>query len=72
MEVRLFATLREGREKVIDFPWQEGLDGYALLGSLGISPKEVAIFLIGGVHSGLDSKLSKTDVVAVFPPVGGG
>ncbi|MCL2568430.1 MAG: MoaD/ThiS family protein [Oscillospiraceae bacterium] len=72
MEVRLFATLREKREKVVDVPWTPGLDGYALLGTLGIAPEDVAIFLINGVHHRLDAPLNAEDVVALFPPVGGG
>ena len=72
MEVRLFATLREGREKVIDVPWHDGMDGAALVKALGIAPGDVAIFLINGVHNKLDMQLKPEDVVALFPPVGGG
>ena len=72
MEVRLFATLRDGREKVVDLPWQDGMDGYTLLESLKIPPEDVAIFLINGVHSKPDAKLSANDTIALFPPVGGG
>jgi molybdopterin converting factor small subunit len=72
MEVRLFATLRENREKVIFRDCQDGMDGYALLSELGIKPEEVAIFLINGRHSKPDAKLSQDDLVALFPPVGGG
>ena len=53
-------------------PWTPGLDGYALLGTLGIAPEDVAIFLINGVHHRLDAPLNAEDVVALFPPVGGG
>ena len=72
MEVRLFATLREGREKVVDLPWHEGLNGNALFASLGIHPDDVAIFLINGRGSPHDTLLKADDVVALFPPVGGG
>jgi len=72
MEVRLFATLREDRGKVADVPWREGIDGYALLAELGIATEDAAIFLINGVHSKPDAALKPDDVIAIFPPVGGG
>lgn len=72
MEVRLFATLREGREKVVNVPWHDGMDGFFLLTQLGIPAADVAIFLINGVHNKLDAQLKADDVVALFPPVGGG
>ena len=72
MEVRLFATLREGRGKVIDATWHDGMDGAALLMQLGISPDEVAILLVNGVHSKLDTQIHADDVIALFPPIGGG
>jgi len=72
MEVRLFATFRENRDKIIDMPWYEGLTGYALFETLGIDVKDVSIFLINGVHSKPDALLAKDDVIALFPPVGGG
>ena len=68
----MFATLRVGRDKVVDVPWREGMDGYALLDSLGIGPKDVSIFLINGVASSCDTALKADDVIALFPPVGGG
>ena len=72
MEVRLFATLRENRGKVIDVQWLEGMDGYALLSLLSLEHEDVAMFLINGTHSKLDAALKADDVIALFPPVGGG
>ena len=72
MEVRLFATLRENRESTLQIDWQEGLDGHALLKSLNIDPDDAAIFLINGKHSPFDIPLSADDIIAIFPPVGGG
>ena len=72
MEVRLFATLRENRDKVVDIPWRKDMDGYALLTALSLTAEDVAIFLINGAHSKLDSVLKADDIVALFPPVGGG
>ena len=72
MEVRLFATLRNGRDKVVDAPWHEGMDGYALFSALGIQPEDVSIFLVNGVNSPCDTALKPSDMIALFPPVGGG
>lgn len=72
MEVRLFATLREGRGKVIDVPWSAGMDGFSLFAALGIDETDIAVFLINGAHSKHDAALKETDVVALFPPTGGG
>jgi molybdopterin converting factor small subunit len=72
MEVRLFATLRENREKIIYRDCDDDMDGYALLSKLGIAPEDVAIFLINGRHSKPDALLSQEDIIALFPPVGGG
>ena len=68
----MFATLRDGREKIIDIPWHDGMDGTALVNALGIPAADVAIFLINGVHNKLDAQLKADDVVALFPPIGGG
>ena len=72
MEVRLFATLRENREKTVQVQWYEGMDGYALLATLGIPAEQVSIFLINGRHSKFDTHLYDSDIIALFPPVGGG
>jgi len=72
MEVRLFATLRDNRGKVLDIPWQDGMTGHALLSTLDIPADDVAIFLINGVHSKFDASLKADDVIALFPPLGGG
>jgi molybdopterin converting factor small subunit len=72
MEVRLFASLRENRGKTVPVRWHEGMDGYALLTALGIPFTEVAIFLINGRHCKPEAMLNTDDIIALFPPVGGG
>ena len=72
LEVRLFATLRENREKIAHIDWSEGMTGLDVLSELDIPRKEVAIFLINGAHSSPEAPLSPDDIIAVFPPVGGG
>lgn len=72
MEIRLFATFRENREKIMYIDCNEDMDGYAVVKALEIAPEEVAIFLINGHHAKLDTKLKNDDIIALFPPVGGG
>ena len=72
MEVRLFATLRENRGSILHVDWHENMDGSALLESLNIPAEDAAIFLVNGKHSQLNVSLNADDVVAIFPPVGGG
>ena len=72
VEVRLFASLRENREKTLQVQWHEGMDGNTLLATLGIPTGDVAIFLVDGQHSKADVLLKEEDVIALFPPVGGG
>jgi len=72
MEVRLFATLRTNRDKSVSVAWFDGICGFDILKTLKIDPKEVATFLVNGKHEKLDEKLKETDIIAIFPPVGGG
>ena len=72
VEVRLFATLRQGREKIYHFEVDQVPHGLGVLEQLSIEPEEVKIFLINGRHSALESELSDGDIVSVFPAVGGG
>ena len=72
MEIRLFATLRENRGKTVNVDWAEGMDGHALLKALNITREEVAIFLVNGTNSKPDTLIKAGDVIALFPPVGGG
>ena len=71
IEVRLFATFREGRQKIIHFDstYSNISD---ILKELNIPKSEVAICLINGFHSKLDVKIKEKDVISLFPPVGGG
>ena len=72
MEVRLFATLREGRGKEADIPWHEGIDGHAVLKALDLDPRDVKVFLVNGIHNKPDVILKPDDVIALFPAIGGG
>ena len=72
IEVRLFASFREGREKIIFFRADEVSNAGDVVDILGIPREEVAICLINGFHSKLEDTIKEGDVLALFPPVGGG
>jgi len=72
IEVRLFATFREGREKVLFLDAKKYKKASDVLDYLGIPHEEVAIYLINGRHSKLTDSIRDGDVLAIFPPVGGG
>ena len=72
IEVRLFATLRDGREKIYYLPPDDFNKALDILEYFQIPPADVSIYLINGMHSGLDDVVSDEDIIALFPPVGGG
>lgn len=72
IEVRVFATLRQGRDKVTMLP-PEGIATAAdILSLLDIPAEEVSILLINGFHRKPETPVKDGDIVALFPPVGGG
>lgn len=72
IEVRLFASLRKGREKIIYLEPKNFYLAEDILNYLKILPEEAAIYLINGRHSKLDSPVKDGDIIAIFPPAGGG
>ena len=72
IEMRLFATLRIGRSKVIPMEVPEGSVVSQLTDALDIPREEIAILLVNGRDGSLDQVLREGDTVSVFPPVGGG
>ena len=43
-----------------------------IIAHLDIPPEEVSILLINGFHNKPESEVKDEDIVALFPPVGGG
>jgi len=72
IEVRLFATFREGRRKIQYFDPADFQSTGEIVKKLEINPEEVSILLVNGRHRGLETPVNDGDVVALFPPVGGG
>lgn len=71
IEVRLFATFRDGRGKKVYIESQQA-SPRSILESIGISQEDVAILLVNGRDGDFDMVLSEGDYLSVFPPVGGG
>lgn len=72
VEVRLFATFRQGREKKQKLKLEDGTKVKDIVARLSIDEEEVAILLINGFDGELDRELFDGDVLSLFPPVGGG
>lgn len=72
VEVRLFATFRNGREKKYFLDMPDDSKILDILKMLDINPEEVSILLLNGRDGDALRPVHDSDVVAVFPPVGGG
>jgi sulfur carrier protein len=72
VEVRLFATFREGRfnERELELP--EGSSLSDLLGLLKIPERDAKVLIVNGLATSAEHELSDHDVVAIFPPIAGG
>ena len=72
IEVRVFATLRQGRDKVTMLPAGDFSTAGDIIRHMDIPAEEVAILLVNGFHKKPDEPVKAGDIVALFPPVGGG
>lgn len=72
VEVKLFATFREGRfsEKKLELSEESSLSD--LLKRLKIPEKDAKIMIVNGQAVSVEHKLSNNDVIAIFPPIAGG
>ncbi|UCE47067.1 MAG: MoaD/ThiS family protein [Phycisphaerales bacterium] len=72
VEVRLFASFREGRFKERELELPEGSSLGDLLAQLEIAQKDAKITIVNGSAVSAEHKLAEKDVVAIFPPIAGG
>ena len=70
--VKVFANLRDGREKEQIMELPEGSTPKDVAKSLLIPFDDVAIIMINGRRAEGDVELFENDTLALFPPVGGG
>jgi sulfur carrier protein len=69
IEIRLFATLREGRSRR---SYIDANDIREILDILNIKEEEIAMLLLNGRDATLDTQINDGDILSIFPPVGGG
>ena len=72
IEVRLFAGLRQGRQKIYQMEPDSIATVQAIMDRLSIDRKEVNILLINGFHQKPETEVRDGDIVSLFPAVGGG
>ena len=72
IEVRLFAGLRQGRQKIYQMKSDSIHNVQDIMDRLSIDRKEVNILLINGFHQKPDTEVKDGDIVSLFPAVGGG
>ena len=72
VKIKLFATLREGlfEEEVRQYNPETNVG--QILDDLNIPEGEVKVVFVNNRHAGIDRELRDGDVLAIFPPIGGG
>ena len=72
IEVRLFAGLRQGRQKIYHMEPGSVNNVQDIMDVLHIERGEVNILLINGFHQKPETEVKDEDIVSLFPAVGGG
>lgn len=72
IEVRLFAGLRQGRQKIYQMESASIKTVQDIMDVLNIQRGEVNILLVNGFHQKPETGVKEGDVVSLFPAVGGG
>ena len=72
IEVRLFAGLRQGRQKIYQMEPGSVHNVQDIMDVLNIQRSEVNILLINGFHQKPETEVKDEDIVSLFPAVGGG
>ena len=72
IEVRLFAGLRQGRQKIYQMESDSIKNVQDIMDRLSIDRKEVNILLVNGFHQKPETEVTDGDIVSLFPAVGGG
>ena len=72
IEVRLFATLRQGRQKVYHLEPGSVKNVQDVMDAVDVPRSEVNIMLINGFHQKPETPVKDEDIVSLFPAVGGG
>jgi molybdopterin converting factor small subunit len=70
--IKLFASLREGRFDAAALSFPPGAVVREAIASLGIPATAAKIVLVNARHAEAEQVLNEGDVLAIFPPIGGG
>ncbi len=70
--VKLFAYFRDNRFKIEQREIGEGTTVGDIVDSLDIDREEVGVLMINSRHTDFDIQPVESDVLAIFPVVGGG
>lgn len=70
--VKLFATLRSGRFTEQKREYEPGVTVRVVMDDIGVTAEEATMVIVNGRHVDHDVLLHEADVVAFFPPIGGG
>ena len=72
IEVRLFAGLRQGRQKIYQMESDSVKTVQDIMDKLSIQRSVENILLINGFHQTPETEVKDEDIVSLFPAVGGG
>jgi sulfur-carrier protein len=72
INVKLFATLQQGRRHEEDLEIPSGTTVSGIIEDLCLPMKEIKVVLINSRHADLSSELSDGDTLVLFPLVDGG
>lgn len=72
LEVRLFAYLRQGRDKKVYIDIDPNTTIQDVLNILDIDTGDATLLLINGMSAHLNTTFNEGDYLSLFPPVGGG
>jgi molybdopterin synthase sulfur carrier subunit len=70
--VKLFASLRTGRFEIETREFSPGCSVGEAIAAVGVSAEEAAVVFVNSRHAAPGLALAEGDVLAIFPPVGGG
>lgn len=70
--VKLFATLRDFGPEIEEMSVSENSTVESVVRSLNLPENITLLIIVNGIHSDPQKILKEGDVLALFPPVGGG
>lgn len=70
--IKLFAYFRESRFNIENRDLEEGTTVGDVVDMVNIDRKEVGVLMVNSRHTAFDIKLRESDILAIFPVIGGG